>query len=292
PLPEFIDSDWVKEVTVRPCYGQLWIDWVIDDGKQIVEINPNLDYTQAWSFDHGGNNWLTGVSTLGQSLIIDGRKLSSMNQAYCRIVAKYKQGKSDFYWDSNLDRIQRKRNNQMRDAINKAARFIINRCLADGIGNLIIGWNEGQKNGSDMGKRGNQNFVPIPTARLIERLKQLCPEYGIVLTITEESYTSKSSFLDDDFLPTFGEKPDGWKPSGERIERGLYKTKKGFLINADCNGAANIAKKVATQLGLVLVKVGRAVLSLPHRYDLFRDLKNSFRNTLRSASLEHGVTTM
>ncbi|KYC36608.1 transposase [Scytonema hofmannii PCC 7110] len=292
PLPEFIDSDWVKEVTVRPCYGQFWINWVIDDGKQIMEMNPNLVYTQAWSFDHGGNNWLTGVSTLGQSLIIDGRKLRSMNQGYCRLVAKYKQGKSDFYWDSNLDRIQRKRNNQMRDAINKAARFIINRCLADGVGNLIIGWNEGQKNGSDMGKRGNQNFVPIPTGRLIERLKQLCPEYGIVLTITEESYTSKSSFLDDDLLPTFGEKPNGWKPSGERIERGLYKTFLGFVINADCNGAANIMRKVATQLGLVLVKVGRAVLSLPHRYDLFRDLKNSFRNSLRSASLDHVATSI
>jgi putative transposase len=284
PLPEFIDSDWVKEVAVRPCYGQLWIDWVIEDGKQIVELNPNLDYTQAWSFDHGGTNWLTGVSTLGQSLIIDGRKLKSMNQGYCRLIAKYKQGKSDFYWDSNLDRVQLKRNNQMRDAINKAARFIINRCLSDGIGNLIIGWNEGQKNGSDMGKRGNQNFVPIPTGRLIKRLKQVCPEYGIVLTITEESYTSKASFLDDDFLPTFGEKPNGWKPSGERIERGLYKTKKGFLINADCNAAANIMKKVATQLGLVLVKVGRGSLIAPHRYDLFCALKNSFRNTLRSVA--------
>nr|WP_155750103.1 IS200/IS605 family accessory protein TnpB-related protein [Scytonema sp. UIC 10036] len=292
PSPEFIDSDWVKEVTVRPCYGQLWIDWVIDDGKQIIEINPNLDYTQAWSFDHGGNNWMTGVSTLGQSLIIDGKKLRSMNQGYCRLVAKYKQGKSDFYWDANLDRIQRQRNNQMRDAINKAARFIINRCLADGIGNLIVGWNEGQKNGSDMGKRGNQNFVPIPTGRLIERLKQLCPEYGVVLTVTEESYTSKASFLDDDFLPTFGEKPNGWKASGERIERGIYKTKKGFLINSDCNGAANIMRKVATQLGLVLVKVGRAALSLPHRYDLFRNLKNTFRTKLRSVALAHGVTTM
>ncbi len=36
---------------------------------------------------------------------------------------------------------------------------------------LIIGWNDGQKNGSNMGKRGNQNFVVIPTGRLIERVK-------------------------------------------------------------------------------------------------------------------------
>jgi len=95
-LPEFIDSDWVKEVTIRPNYGELWIDWVIDDGKEAIINNPHLDYAQAWSFNHGGTNWLTGVSTRGKSLIIDGRKLKSMNQSYCRLVAKYKQGKPDF----------------------------------------------------------------------------------------------------------------------------------------------------------------------------------------------------
>ncbi len=276
-LLEFIDSDSVKEVTVRPYLGELWIDWVIDDAKEPISNNPNLDYRQAWSFDHGGSNWLTGVSTRGKSLIIDGRKLRSMNQGYCRLVAKYKQGKSDFYWDSNLDRVQRKRNNQMRDAVNKAARFIVNQCLNDRIGNLVIGWNEGQKNGSDMGKRGNQNFVVIPTGRLIERFKQLCPEYGITLTITEEAYTSKASYLDDDSLYKHGEKPAGWKPSGTRVKRGLYKSRDGHVINADCNGSANIMRKVATQLGLNLVEVGRASLTVPQRIDLFSRLSKSYR---------------
>ena len=277
PLPEFIDFDWVKEVTVRPCLGELWINWVIDDGKQPLDHNPNLNYTHAWSFDHGVTNWLTGVSSRGKSLIIDGRKLKSMNQGYCRFVAKYKQGKPNFYWDSNLDRIQRKRNNQMRDAINKAARFIVNQCLNDRIGNLVVGWNEGQKNGSSLGKRNNQNFVVIPTARLIERLKQLCPEYGIVLTITEEAYTSSSSYLDDDSLYKFGEKPVCWKPSGERVKRGLYRSRDGHIINADCNGSANIMRKVATQLGLSLAEVGRASLTVPQRIDLFRRLSKSYR---------------
>lgn len=285
-LPDFIDSDWVKEVTIRPYYGEFWIDWVIDDGKQPIKINPHLDYSQAWGFDHGGTNWLTGVSTLGKSLIIDGRKLKSMNQGYFRLVAKYKQGKSDFYWDSHLDRVQRKRNNQMRDAVNKAARFIINQCLNDRIGNLIIGWNGGQKNSSNIGKRGNQNFVVIPTGRLIERLKQLCPEYGIKLTITEESYTSKASFLDGDSLPKSGEKPEGWKASGKRIERGLYKTSQGLLVNADCNGAANIIRKVAIQLNLYLVEVGMGSLTLPQRIDLFTRLNKSYRKKSEALCLQ------
>lgn len=276
-LPDFINPDWVKEVTIRPNYGEFWVDWVIDDGKQPIGCNPNLDYTQAWSFDHGGTNWLTGVSTCGKSLIIDGRKLKAMNQGYCRLIAKYKQGKSEFYWDSNLDRVQLKRNNQMRDAINKAARFIVNRCLNDGIGNIVIGWNDGQKNGSNMGKRGNQNFVVIPTGRLIERLKQLAREYGIVLTITEEAYTSKASYLDGDSLHKHGEKPNGWKPSGRRVKRGMYKSRDGFIINADCNGSANIMRKVATQLKLNLAEVGRASLTVPQRYDLFTRVNKSYR---------------
>jgi putative transposase len=291
--PEFIDSDWVREVTIRPSLGELWIDWVIEDAKQPIDVNPNLDYAQAWGYDHGGTNWLTGVSTLGKSLIIDGRKLKSMNQGYCRLVAKYKQGKSDFYWDANLDRVQRQRNNQMRDAINKAARFIINRCLADRVGNLVMGWNEGQKNGSDMSRRHNQNFVPIPTGRLIERLKQLCLEYGIILTITEEANTSCASFLDSDTLPKHGEKPVGWFASGQRVQRGLYKSAKGFLINADCNGAANIIAKVATQLGVNLAEVGRASLTVPQRYDLFTRLSKSYRKSaLRSVALAHVATTI
>ncbi|AOX00464.1 transposase [Moorena producens PAL-8-15-08-1] len=284
--PEFIDPDWVKEVTIRPYLGQLWIDWVIDDGKQPIDHNPKLDYSQAWSFDHGGDNWLTGVSTQGKSLIIDGRKLKSLNQGYSRLVAKYKEGKPEFYWDKNLNRVQRKRNNQMRDVINKAARFIVNRCLNDRIGNLIIGWNEGQKNCSNMGKRGNQNFVVIPTKRLIERLKQLCPEYGIKLTITEESYTSKASFLDNDPLPKIGEKPNGWEVSGKRVRRGLYKTSKGQLVNADCNGAANIARKVARQLGLDLTKLSREALTLPHRYSLFNSLKKTYRKRCYEARFQ------
>lgn len=275
--PHFIDVDTIREVRIRPCLGEFWVDWIIDDGKETIEQNPNLDYSRAWSFDHGGSNWLTGVSTQGKSLIVDGRKVRSLNQGYNRLVAKYKQGKSEFYWDENLDRIQRKRNAQMRDAINKAARFIINRCLHDGIGNLIIGWNEGQKDGSNMGKKGNQNFVPVPTGRLIERLKQLCPEYGIVLTITEEANTSIASSLDGDTLPKHGEKPATWKASGKRTKRGLYRTSQGWLINADCNGAFNIMRKVATQLGLDLAKVGRGSLTLPQRYDVFNGLKKSYR---------------
>ena len=113
-----------------------------------------------------------------------------------------------------------------------------------------------------------------------------------MLKVFEEAHTSRASFLDGDTLYKFGEKPQGWVPSGTRVKRGLSKTAKGWLINADCNGACNIQAKVATHLGLALVKVGRGILTVPHRYDLFCDLKKSFRTKLRSISLEYGATSL
>jgi putative transposase len=68
---------------------------------------------------------------------------------------------------------------------------------------------------------------------------------GIAVILTEESYTSKASFLDRDPLPVH--KPgDETKHtfSGQRIKRGLYRAANGTLINADCNGSGNIVRKV------------------------------------------------
>ena len=173
----------------------------------------------------------------------------------------------------------------MRDNINKAARLVINWCLQNQISNIVFGWNQGNKDSINIGKKNNQQFVQIPTARLKNRIAGLCEQHGIKFIETEESYTSKASFLDNDFLPTFGAKPEGWNASGKRVKRGLYQDSQGRLINADCNGAANILRKadatprrrkaqgnahqeVATQLGINLAEVGRASLNVPQRYKL------------------------
>jgi len=212
------------------------------------------------------------------TLIIDGHKIKGTNAKYNKTVAKYKQGKSDSYRDEYLEHLTHKRSCFMRDAVNKTARFIINYCLSHRIGNIVFGWGQQVKTNCNLGSKNNQNFVQIPTARLKNRIKELAELVGIKFTETEESYTSGSSFLDNDDLPVFGgEKPASWNPSGKRVKRGLYQTRKGKLINADSNGAANILKKVSTQLGLSLAEVHREVLSLPKRYDIFSSLNKSYR---------------
>ncbi len=161
------------------------------------------------------------------------------------------------------------RNQQMRDAVNKAARIVINHCIENKIGTIVFGWNKEQKDSIDLGSKTNQKFVQIPTAKLKDRIAQLCKQYGIDFMETEESYTSQSSFLDDDVIPKFGEKPEGWTASGKRINRGVYKTADGFKINADANGAANILRKVAVMLGVDLSGIGRGCLSQPKKVRLW-----------------------
>lgn len=96
----------------------------------------------------------------------------------------------------------------------------------------------------NIGKINNQNFVQIPLDDLRQQLEFLCWTYGITYIEQEESYISKSSFIDDDILPKY--KPEQHyfgQFSGKRICRGLYKSKDGIIINADVNGAANIGRK-------------------------------------------------
>jgi hypothetical protein len=96
--------------------------------------------------------------------------------------------------------------------------------------------------------------------------------------------------LDGDFLPTFGEKPESRKPSGARVRRGFYRAAVGWLINADDNGAANVIRKVATQVGINLSKVGRGSLALPQRYEI-DSLSKSYRKRCEGALLAPVATS-
>lgn len=209
------------------------------------------------------------MSNVGTSFIVDGKHLKSLNQWYNKSVSALKEGKPQGFWTKQLAQRTEKRNRQTRDAVNKAARIVINHCLEHKIGTVVFGWNKGQTQGINLGTRTNQSFVQIPTGKLKNRIAQLCERYDIRFVETEESYTSKASFVDTDFLPTIGEKPEGWTASGKRVRRGLYKTKDGIRINADCNGAANILRKVATKLGVSLDGVSRGALIAPLKVRLW-----------------------
>ncbi|MEG4330056.1 transposase [Microcoleus sp. herbarium5] len=234
PMPSNLDFKTIREYRILPRNGCLYLELIY----KTEDVQANVDPAKCLAIDHGIDNWLTCLSNIGTSFIVDGKHLKSLNQAYNKRVAFLMKGKANGYWSKRLAGLTEKRNRQMRDAVNKAARKVIQHCLDNQIGTVIFGWNKGQKESVNMGSKTNQKFVQIPTGRLKDRIAQLCEQYGLRFVEAEESYSSKASFVDNDLLPKFGEKPEGWLPSGKRIKRGLYRTAQGWLINADCNGCA------------------------------------------------------
>ena len=265
PLPSNIDYSRVKEFTILPKNGAFYLEisYLVDKPKHELDIN------QALSIDLGtSQNLAACVDTLGNSFLIDAKFLKSANQLWNKKVATKQENQPQGYWDKWLDRVTRKRNHQMKDGINKTARLIIDHCIKHGIGTLVIGWNEGFKSKSNMGKLNNQKFVQMPLGKLKDRLCQLCELHGIRFEVTEEAYTSQASFLDGDSLPKYGEKPYWWKASGKRVKRGLYQSADGLVVNADLNGAANILRKVAGRLGILLDQLSRRSLAVVARVRL------------------------
>ena len=128
--------------------------------------------------------------------------------------------------------------------MSKTARKMINYCVENEIGTLVVGYNEIFQRGSDMGKRNNQMFAHIPFGKLVYKLSYLCELNGIIFVKQEESYTSKASFWDQDEIPVYNkDNPKEYTFSGTRIKRGLYQTKTKKILNADVNGALNILRK-------------------------------------------------
>lgn len=265
PMPSNLDFKQIRELRILPRNQCFYAEFVYKLNTAETNLNPN----NALGIDPGMDNWLTCVSTLGTSFIIDGKHIKSLNRWYNKKVSKIKEGKSQGFWSKKLAHLTEKRNRQMRDAVNKAARLVINHSVENQIGTIVFGWNQGQKQESNLGAKNNQKWVQVPTAKLKTRIQQLCEQYGIQFIETEESYTSKCSFIDGDYLPKCGEKPDNWKPSGKRVKRGLYRTALNWYVNADANASGNILRKVATMLGLNLSGVGRVSLTAPQRIKLW-----------------------
>ncbi len=267
PAPTGIRPEQIIELSIIPRNGCFYAAYAY---KSVPPVKLNLDKSNALGIDHGRDNWLTCVSNIGTSLIVDGLHLKSLNRWYNKQISTIKEGKPEGFWNNRLAVITEKRNRQVRDAVNKAARLVIDHCLGNDIGTVVFGWNDGQKQRSNMSKVNNQSFIQIPTARLKDRIAHLCELHGINFVETEEAYTSKGSFVDGDELPKIGEKPIGYKPSGKRVKRGLYRTgEKNWYINADCNAAANMLAKVCTMLGLELSGVSRSALAAPIRLRLW-----------------------
>ena len=235
----------IAQVRVVPQCSQYVIEVIYDKELSCTVNNPNA----VAAIDIGVNNLATLTSNqIGTTpILINGRPLKSINQFYNKQKAKLQSKLRDNLKTSKLiKRITANRNNKIDTYLHACSRWIIDYLDKQGISKLVVGKNPLWKQEIKTGKKNNQSFMSIPHAKFIEMLIYKGALKGIEVITSEESYTSKASFLNLDYIPTY-KKEDSSKVkfSGYRESRGMYKIRgKETRINADVNGSYNILRKV------------------------------------------------
>ena len=203
------------------------------------------------SIDLGLENLFTIAFNYNKKGIsIKGTKLKAINQYFNKLKASLQSMLPNQQYTSKLiNQLMCKREEQLRNSIGYYTNQLIEILKKEKISKLIVGYNKGWKQNINIGKANNQNFVNIPFRKILDILRYKLEENGIECKEQEESYTSKSSYLDNDNIPTYHKgNSQEYLFSGKRITRNLYQSKQGKIINADLNGALNILKKSGERL--------------------------------------------
>jgi putative transposase len=204
-------------------------------------VNPeNLDENKIAGIDLGVRNLITMGNNIGEKpIVVKGGICKSINQFYNKEMGRIQKiyESQGIKTGKKSKKLFDKRNRKIKDHLHKVSRFIVDYCSQNDIGTLVIGNNEDWKQNANIGKKNNQNFVQIPFSLLINQIKYKAEEKGINVILQEESHTSKCSFLDNEYIEHHE------KYIGKRFKRGLFRSARGIIINADVQGAYNIIKK-------------------------------------------------
>lgn len=233
PLEKLTANNGCFSVPFKQNYKQIIITpktfgFMIEVQYKTEELTkPKLDKTKICTIDIGLNNLAAITLDQQRPILVNGRILKTINQWYNKRPYKKR---------------LRKRYFRIENYFHHVSKLIINLCVKNKIGQIIIGKNDCWKQNINLGKKTNQNFCMIPIYLLLQKIQYKALMVGINVVFTEESYTSQSSFYDNDPLPKYGDEKSQF--SGKRKYRGLYVTKDNFAINADVNGSLNIGRKV------------------------------------------------
>ena len=227
-----------KQARIIPHGGEIDLALVYE----LPKVEEKADNGKYAAIDIGVDNlaalaWNTGE----RPVLLKGTPLKSVNQYYNKQMAKRRsicELMNGRHSSKRIARLTAKRNRKVEDYLHKASRKVIDLCAEQDVSVLVVGKNKGWKQKANLGRKVNQNFVQLPFARFIQMLQYKAEAIGMKVVLTEESYTSGTSFLD-------GEAPakDRYDKS-RRVHRGLFQANDGRKINADINGAYQIMRKV------------------------------------------------
>lgn len=228
-----------QQVRFIPNYKSFTVEIVYN-----IEV-PNAllpDNGRYLSVDIGLDNLATIVNNVSvKPIVINGKGLKSINKYYNKQISHYREvakRMNDRDYTNRMNRITLKRNHKIDDYMHKASKYLIDYALENDFNTIVIGNNKNWKQKSSMSKRVNQSFVGIPHMKFIEMVQYKAQNVGLNVILTEESYTSGTSFLDN-------EEPIKVNyDKSRRVQRGLFVSNNGTKINADVNGAYQIMRKV------------------------------------------------
>lgn len=237
-IPNKINYQDIQQVDVIKIAGHIQVLVMY----KVPKVTFKVDNGKCLGIDLGLNNLATVVSNFKgfKPIIYDGKPLKAMNQKYSKYSSKLKltiRGKEKYISHKTLS-LTRNHYNFVEDYLHKISKDIINQAVSNDVTTIIVGNNDLWKQEINLGKRNNQNFMQIPFERLISKLKYKALAKGIRVITTEESYTSKCSFFDNEDVCKHKDY------QGKRIYRGLFRTSDKKTINSDVNGALNIIRKV------------------------------------------------
>jgi putative transposase len=235
---------------------------------EVKDTDMLCDNSRYAGIDLGINNLATITSNVYQSYIVNGRPVKSINQYYNKVKSNLQSQLKDKRTSKKIQKLTFKRNCKIKDYFHKSTSYIVNQLVSDSINTVVIGQNKDWKQDINIGSKSNQSFTSIPHNMFINMLKYKCRLNGINIVCIEESYTSKSSFLDSDPIPSLKDEKVNF--SGQRIKRGLYRSSNGSIINADVNGSFNILRR------FVLKEVGDVSLLPTDRGFVFNPIRISF----------------
>ena len=258
-LPLWLKRESIQAVRLKYKNTYLYLEVIYNKNEEkqkermlkrrVAAIDPGLNAISTITFNF-----------LKKPISISGKHLKSVNQLYNKTVAQLNKEKSEYekLGDKNkvnkiadrISKVTEKRNLRIENELHHISCEIVRILVHNRVSKLIFGHNIGQKEEINIGKVNNQNFVTIPFNQLIKYLEYKCKEKGITFEIQEESYTSKSSFISNDKIPTFNDNSNQeYSFSGKRVKRGKYLDRKhGIVIHSDVNGSYNIMRKNGVNL--------------------------------------------
>ena len=268
-IPDGLKKEWIVMLKIKYAYGKLKLSFIYDNNLKYLDKVKNNEPIKRLSekdandgclgIDLGMKNLVTGVTyncSHDQSFIIRGTELKQVirqtNKKLALLISMAilcvnaeitKMSKKDGLiklssYSSAMNNLLKYYNDFSETYMHVISNMIIDFCLLNHIGTVVIGHNEGWKQNSDLTRENNKIFCSIRHSVLINYLKYKCKDAGIRLVVTEESYTSKCDHLVAESM----EHHD--KYLGRRPKRGMFiSSYNKRKINADCNGAIGMLRK-------------------------------------------------